>query len=137
MPIARRFLIPALALFVGIAACESPTRTTAAAFKEAWAATLEIVPPPPSDSSFPSETCKTTLARLREARVALRPPSDDDLVSNSVDLWLQTAQSTFFECVHGNQLRAAYDELDRIETTIDHLLAEQLDGQDSVPPPST
>lgn len=111
-----RLSLAALALLL-LAACDLAPEASRQAFEESWAATREMVPPLPGDLSFEAETCKSTLGALREARVALPQPGDE-LLSNGVSLWFQTAMSIFFECLRQDDLTAAYEELSRIESMI-------------------
>jgi hypothetical protein len=106
-----------LVVVFALAACSSD-EPTVAEWEENWNATVALIP----DESFldddPTEACQEVLVSLREAETDLFP-TPDELTEDTVRLWLETAEGTFFDCPPEAGFPAAYDELDRLEAEVD------------------
>lgn len=93
----RRAALPAL-VFVVLAACGGVDRPTLDTWLSRWDAIRTTVATATASPGTPPEaTCEQVLGELREAAVTLKP-TPDPVLDDTITLWLESAESTFFEC---------------------------------------
>lgn len=129
MPTASRKLGPVFAILglLAVSACSSSPRPDAADWLPSWDALVATVPAESSIGSPPDAAlCESTLGALRINIETVTPgpsPTVDDLVAE----WISIAEAAFFECPpqgDPGSFAAAYDELARIENSVDAALQE-------------
>lgn len=119
------FVVLGLSLLV---ACSRGDRPDTATWLPSWDAIVAVVPDQSELGDPPDEAlCKETLADLRSQNEDLLPSPSvtvDDLVME----WVAVAQAAFFDCPpEGEDINSfddAYEELDRIENSIDTALPD-------------
>lgn len=125
----RRRIILILVLGLLTAACGGEKRPDVATWLPRWEAIVSVVPDQSELGDPPSEAlCQQTLADLRTANEGLLPAPSvtvDDLVTE----WIAVAEAAFFDCPPEgediNSFADAYEELDRIEQSVDTALESE------------
>lgn len=132
-PASTVLLLAALALAILLPACSDDP--TLAAWERSWQETVAVVPPLPDVMvEDPGHLCSSTLGMLREAPDNLLAAPNPDLAMAFLD-WSMFAESVFFECppVRGSYagFEASYEEIARLASEVDALLAFERDLLDS------
>lgn len=128
MPRVRQGLFLVIALAISISACSSSERPDAATWLPSWEAMVAVIPAESDLGDPPSEDlCQSTLADIRTQNSGLLPSPSitvDDLVTE----WVAVAEAAFFDCPpEGEDIDSfsdAYEELQRIEDSVDAALAD-------------
>ncbi|MFZ0013082.1 MAG: hypothetical protein WAL25_03100 [Acidimicrobiia bacterium] len=112
-----------------LSGCGRDDRPDTATWLPAWDSMTSVVPSQSELGEPPSEDlCQDTLAGLREQNEGLLPSPSvtvDDLVAE----WIAVAEAAFFDCPPEgediNSFSDAYEELDRIEQSVDTALTDE------------
>jgi hypothetical protein len=92
-----------------------------------WETMIGLVPDQSEIATPPDKAlCRETLSRLREVSAELDPAPSPTL-TDLVNEWVSIAEATFFGCPPESEditsFEQAYDELERIEESVDTALA--------------
>jgi len=125
---ARRGALVVIAFSLLLSGCGRDDRPDTATWLPSWDAITSVVPAQSELGNPPDEDlCQDTLANLREQNEALLPSPSvtvDDLVTE----WIAVAEAAFFDCPPEgddiNSFNDAYEELDRIEESVDTALTD-------------
>jgi len=126
---ARRGALLVIACSLLFSGCSRDERPDAATWLPAWEAMTSVVPAQGDLGDPPDEDlCQDTLASLRVQNEGILPSPSvtvDDLVTE----WIAVAEAAFFDCPPEgediNSFNDAYEELDRIEQSVDTALSDE------------
>lgn len=97
------------------------SRPEAGAWESEWNQVRGLIPEIDSvQSNLAEEECEHVLASLREEKDSLFP-TPDPAIDDAVTLWVETAESAFFECPPSGGIQGfegAYATLQRLESEV-------------------
>jgi hypothetical protein len=126
---ARHGALLVIACSLALSGCSRDDRPDTATWLPAWDAMTSVVPAQVDLGDPPDEDlCQDTLGSLREQNEGLLPSPSvtvDDLVTE----WIAVAEAAFFDCPpEGEDIDSfsdAYEELDRIEESVNTALTDE------------
>jgi hypothetical protein len=125
---ARRGITLLIAISLTLSACGGEDRPDTASWLPQWEAITSVIPDQAALGDPPSEElCQDTLASIRTENDGLLP-SPSVTVDDLVNEWVAVAEAAFFDCPpEGSEIdsfSAAYEELSRIENSVDTALSD-------------
>lgn len=115
-------IVAGAVLVLTLSACSGPGRPSVDEWIPAWDHAVRSIPSEEEIADGPTrELCDAALVDLRVHRPDLFP-TPDEAIDDTVDVWVATAELTFFECPPSEGFEAAYGTLRRLEAEVDVVL---------------